>query len=179
VKIWPGPIYPLSKPFYYPYASPCVDERYRLVRYSTFYCTYNMYVKCVHCAKRPTFSPILLSPTILSFPFLSPFFSLLSPFPFSLSFLSPILSPIYLHILCTLSPFPYTYLLPFPYTYLYMYLSCLDVILTWRGLLFFIEPFPFPLFFPPIYTKICTYYTYIYNLLPFPLIPALLSFRYM
>jgi hypothetical protein len=161
VKIWPGTIYPLSTLFHYPYASPCVDGHYQLVRYITYYCTYNMYVQHLHCAKRPTYFP-------LSYAFL--FFSLfrypLSPFhiPFF-----PIPFPLYLHNICTkiCTPFPYTYTYtPFP---LYLLIYVLIYVVIWfveirsgRRLLFFIEPFPLS---PIIYLLYIVKYVHIYVLI--------------
>jgi hypothetical protein len=160
-----GTIYPLSTLFHYQYASPCVDGHYQLVRYITYYCTYNMYVKCVHYAKRPTYYK-RPTPIYIYAPFPSPF--PLSPFPFSLSFpyylsLSP--SPIYIHIICT--PFPYTYTYtPFP---LYLLIYVLIYVVIWfveirsgRRLLFFIEPFPLS---PIIYLLYIVKYVHIYVLI--------------
>ena len=131
-------------PIYYPYASPCADGHYRLVCYFTYYCTYNTYVKCVHCAKRfiPTpFFSFLCYPPFVSFPF--PYYT----------------SPIYTY---------YTYKNMYPFPFPHMYLYVLIYVLLWfthyiyiaRTANFYLTS---PYFALPIYTKICTYYTYIYN----------------
>jgi hypothetical protein len=89
-----GTIYPLSTLFHCQYASPILGRHYQLVHYITYYGTYNMYVKCVHCAKRPIHIYMYTFP-YPSFPF--PFFVIPFPFP-SFFLLSPILSPFPLYI---------------------------------------------------------------------------------
>jgi hypothetical protein len=107
-------------------------------------------------------TPFLCTP-FPYFPF--PPFSTI-PFPYYFFF------PLYLYDMSTLSPF---YLSPFPYTYLlYVHLYLHIYVLILFGCCIYLARtaifyWTFPLFLFPIYTKICTYYTYIYNL---PLSPT-------
>ena len=160
--------YPIATAKIHQYASPCVGRGFLLVSYSTSF-PYVLLTRSTYTAQSVLYSlyihiyvHILLTPSCCFTYLLSPFpfspLSLLFPFPFSCYMFTPF-PFLSLCLSLPLSPILTCYM--YIYMYLYMYLFCFDVICTWRGLLFFIEPFPLSLSL--ICTKICTYYIYIYN----------------